>query len=137
MSTARVLVVEDTDTLRHLLARVLRGEGYEATFAESGEAAVEALRRASFDLLLTDRALPGLDGIGVLSAAKRLHPLMPSVLFTGYLSQQVEQEAQGAGAAACLAKPFSIGTLREVCGRLLGRAQPMRAQPVDEVRRSA
>lgn len=121
MAFARVLVVEDTDTVRHLIARILRSEGYEATFAETGEEAVEKLRSQSWDLMLTDRSLPGMDGIEVLKHAKRLHPLMPSVLISGYGSVEMQHVAREAGASACLGKPFALADFREVCARLTGR----------------
>lgn len=121
MAQPRVLVVEDTDTVRHLIGRVLRGEGYLATFAETGEQALEKLRAESWDLLLTDRSLPGMDGLAVLAEAKRLHPRMPSVLISGYGGGEAERTAREAGAAACLGKPFALSDFREICARLTGR----------------
>jgi DNA-binding NtrC family response regulator len=64
MSSARVLVVDDEKSMRDLLAITLQRAGYEVVMAEGGEAAIEAIRRDSFDAILTDLRMPKVDGPG-------------------------------------------------------------------------
>ena len=74
MSEARVLVVDDEKSMRDLLAITLQKAGYEVTLAEGGAAAVEAIRRESFDAIITDLRMPKVDGLQVLRSAKELSP---------------------------------------------------------------
>ena len=63
---AKILVVDDEDTLRNMLTDVLVEEGYEVFAAPNGEEAVKKLREEYFELVITDIMMPGLNGIGVL-----------------------------------------------------------------------
>jgi two-component system response regulator PilR (NtrC family) len=74
MSVARVLVVDDEKSMRDLLAITLQRAGYEVAMADGGEAAIECIRRESFDAILTDLRMPKVDGLHVLRAAKDLCP---------------------------------------------------------------
>jgi CheY-like chemotaxis protein len=63
--------------------------------------------------------MPGMDGLALLRAAKRLSPATPVVIVTAYASESVAHEATSAGAAACLVKPFTGGELLETVRRAL------------------
>ena len=69
----RILVVDDEENMVHFLTKFLRAEGFEVEGAGTGEAALERLRTAPFELVLTDLKLPDADGIEILKAARELH----------------------------------------------------------------
>ena len=73
---ARILIADDEDGLREFLSEVLEDEGHDVSQATNGHEAVAQLEKQSFDLLVTDLRMPGLDGIGVLKQAKQIQPDM-------------------------------------------------------------
>lgn len=126
-----VMVVEDFDDTRQMIAVELRREGYEVVELSDGREAVEAVRRRCPDLVLLDLSLPGCDG---LSAAFRMREVgamchVPIVACTAHAAALHRAAALAAGCDEYLTKPLDMGRLKEVVGRLLaGRS--------DEVRRS-
>jgi len=114
----RVLVVEDEGDLRELLVEYFRGRGHDVAGASDGRAAVAALERDTFDLVLTDLQLPGLDGLGVLQAARRLQPPAYVVIVTGFASLDSAIQAVRLGAYDYLTKPFSLGQIDVVLRRI-------------------
>ena len=125
-----VMVVEDFDDTRQMIALELRREGYEVVELSDGREAVEAVRRRSPDLVLLDLSLPGYDG---LSAAFRMREVgamchVPIVACTAHDAALHRDAALAAGCDDFLPKPLDMGQLKEVVGRLL-------AERSDEVRR--
>jgi len=127
----RILIAEDDDAVREFVARALALQGHEVTAVVDGGQALEALAGASFDLLLTDIVMPGLDGIALALKVAKERPDMPVLLMTGYAAER--QRAHNLDALICrvLLKPF---TLKEVCGAVAevladrGIASPRRAR---------
>ena len=78
MNSARVLIVDDERSMRDLLAMTLEKAGHEVTAADGGEAAIDAIRKESFDGIITDLRMPKVDGLQVLRAARDLSPRPPS-----------------------------------------------------------
>ncbi|HSM51322.1 MAG TPA: response regulator, partial [Thermoanaerobaculia bacterium] len=116
----RILVVEDRESLRQLLARALAKEGYEVALA-AGRAEAEAALAApgALDLVLTDLKLPDGTGLEVLRAARGRRPEAPVVVMTAYGSVAAAVEAMKLGAADFLEKPVGLGQLRERLSALL------------------
>jgi two-component system, cell cycle response regulator CpdR len=83
---ARILIAEDEEGVRSLVARALRLDGHEVMTANDGAAALDVLTRAesAFELLLTDIRMPVMDGIALALAAARDHPSLAILLMTGY-----------------------------------------------------
>jgi putative two-component system response regulator len=104
---ARVLVVDDEETNRKLLTRLLSQE-YEVTTAQDGEEALATLARVDVDLILLDVRLPGLDGFEVCSRVKRMERtrLVPVVLVTGLYAREHRIRGIHVGADDFLTKPF-------------------------------
>ncbi len=103
--TITILLVEDDQTARMLLADGLTGAGYQVTQAPNGEAALALLEQQSFDVVVTDIKMRRVDGIQVLNAAKR-QPYQPAViLLTGFGSLETSIAALRAGAHDYLLKP--------------------------------
>ncbi|HUP24795.1 MAG TPA: sigma-54 dependent transcriptional regulator [Thermoanaerobaculia bacterium] len=107
----RVLVVEDRDSLRRLLARGLRDAGFVVADVASVAAARELLSTQEFDCVFTDLRLPDGDGLEVLRASHRARPEAPVVVLTGYGSVQSAVEAMKAGASDFLEKPVELDEL--------------------------
>jgi CheY-like chemotaxis protein len=117
----RVLVVDDSATLRAIMAAALVSAGVEVECAVDGVDALERLQRARFDALVTDFVMPRLNGYQLVQAARSLPALqgLPVVLVSAKGEAIGERFASQTGAAASLAKPFTPAALREVVARVL------------------
>ena len=104
------LVVDDEPSIRLLLDRVLQRAGYKVTVAVDGSQAVERLRHGVFDVVLTDKNMPGLDGVDVARYARQALPDACIVLITGYANPQSAEDTSGV-VDAYLTKPFKIHEL--------------------------
>jgi putative two-component system response regulator len=106
---ARILIVDDDEQVRNLLARLLGGLGYEIHQAASGEEALEKIRSAPPDLALLDVQMPGKSGHDVLAEirAEEATRLLPVVMLTGAATRQEKLKAIDAGVTDFIAKPFS------------------------------
>jgi two-component system response regulator HydG len=102
-----ILVVDDQRNMRITLAALLESAGYDVRQAESGEAALEAIRASVPDVVLTDLRLGGLDGIGVLRGARAIAPQTEVIVMTAYGTIESAVEAMKLGAIDYLQKPFS------------------------------
>ena len=106
---ARILIVDDDEQVRNLLARLLGGGDYEIHQAASGEEALERIRSAPPDLVLLDLQMPGKSGHDVLAdiRADEATRLLPVVMLTGAATRQEKLKAIDAGVTDFIAKPFS------------------------------
>ncbi len=102
----RALVVDDEAVVRELLTSVLEMSGYTAESVETAEAALEAVRAGRFDLLVTDKNLPGHDGVDLIAQLRAEGFDLPAVLVTGYPSPETISAALARGAADYITKPF-------------------------------
>ncbi|MEP7012670.1 MAG: response regulator [Acidobacteriota bacterium] len=116
---ARLLVVDDQEGHRKALCEALGFEGYETASFASGKEALDALRPGAFDLLLTDLAMPEMDGIALLSAAQRLDPDLVGIIMTGEGTIASAIDAMKVGALDYILKPFRLSALRPVLLRAL------------------
>jgi CheY-like chemotaxis protein len=111
---ARILVAEDDDAIRALVARALNQDGHDVVPTADGGEALDELAKpeTSFDLLLTDIKMPVMDGIALALAAARDYPDMTILLMTGFADQR--ERAQGLDALIhdVLTKPFTLADLR-------------------------
>ena len=110
----RVLVVDDEETVRSVLARMLRSFGYEAVVAANGQEAVQLFHagRDDFRAVLLDLTMPELDGAETFREIHRMRPDLPVVLMSGYSEQDAVAKFGAAGLAGFLQKPFQPDTLR-------------------------
>ena len=116
---ARILLAEDDEAVRELVARALGEDGHALTATADGAAALAALDRrdGEFDLLLTDVKMPVMDGIALALAAGRDHPDLTIMLMTGYADQRERARSLDALVHDVISKPFSVeqikGAVRE------------------------
>src|SRR5262245_4998277 len=105
----RILIVEDDAVFLRPLLRVVEGEGYDVRATQSGEAALDLLRHEDFDLVLTDKLLPKMDGIELVRQIKGGHPEIAVVVMTAHATIESAVEALRLGAVDYLLKPFDLG----------------------------
>jgi DNA-binding NtrC family response regulator len=122
---ARLLVVEDRESLRRMLERALAGAGHVVATADDLPSALEQLAGGPFDLVLTDLQLPSGSGIDVVAESRRRHPETPVVVLTAFGTVAAAVEAMKSGAADFLEKPVDLDTLFAlVRGLTVERAAP-------------
>jgi two-component system, cell cycle response regulator len=109
---AAVLLVDDERFARTVYSEHLRVAGYEVQVAETADAALEALRRQRFDLLITDIILPGADGLELLTEAKRLDPNIEALVITALDRVDPAVRAMKSGASDYLVKPVTPEALQ-------------------------
>ena len=102
-----VLIVDDEPVVLDVLKAALKKGGYPTTCVASGEAAFAALAKEQFGAVLTDKNLPGKNGLEIIKEARRLYPYCACLLMTGYASTESVVEAMRLGANDYLEKPFS------------------------------
>jgi DNA-binding NtrC family response regulator len=116
---SRILVVDDEKDICKALEFLLLGEGYEVKTAMSGEQAVEMLKKANFDIVLTDLKMEEMDGIAVLDETKKLNADTEVILMTAYASVESAVTAMKKGAADYIVKPFINEEIRLTVRRTL------------------
>lgn len=130
----RILVIDDEKSARLLLERVLTRAGHEVVLAENGEEGLDRLARGTFDLVITDKNLPGMDGLEVLRQAHALHPKLQSVLITGFPTPETKSLAKGFGVFSYVTKPFGILDILGTCDAAIGVARRSGARPPEVAR---
>jgi DNA-binding NtrC family response regulator len=113
MSGSRVLLVDDEQEFLETLAMRLESRGLKISVAESGETALEKAQQESFDAILLDLAMPGMDGMETLKRLREASPDSQVVLLTGQATVTRATEAMRLGALDLLEKPVDIGVLVE------------------------
>ncbi len=109
--SAHLLIVDDEDTLRYFLKRVLEDEGYQVSEAANGQAALDLLACETFDLALVDLRMAGVDGLEVMRQFRQQSPETQIIILTAYASVPSAVEALRHGAHDYLTKPFDTGEL--------------------------
>ena len=134
---AKVLVIDDNDTIREGVVAVCERLGHTVDAAAAGQAGVDRLPDGHYDLVLTDLKMEGLDGIGVLKAVKAHDESIAVVIITAYATIETAVEAIKLGAFDYIEKPFSTDTLRIKVSRALEwhalQAQNARLAAANEV----
>src|SRR5436309_15729382 len=121
-SMPRVLIADDEDSMRTLVARAIAMDGHATVTAEDGAEALEILVRESgaFDLLLTDIQMPVMDGIALALAAARDFPDLTILLMTGFADQRERASGLNAIVQDVITKPFSVADIRTAVAVALG-----------------
>jgi two-component system, NtrC family, response regulator PilR len=121
MEPAKVLVVDDEQSILMLLKEALTKWGYQVTCASTGAEALEVLRGGLFDAALTDVRMPDMSGIDLLRAVKAHDDSIEVVIMTGYPTISSAVEALKDGAFDYLSKPLILDELRHLMSRLMER----------------
>jgi DNA-binding NtrC family response regulator len=115
----RVLVVDDEIDICRALEFLLIREGYDVETVQSGEAALKKLERRSFDLVLSDLRMDGMDGIELLGKVKAADPLILFIIMTAFATVESAVEVMKMGAEDYIVKPFVNDDVMMRIGRLL------------------
>ncbi len=119
-SRPRILVADDEASIRELLQKTLALADYDVDVANDGRSALERLRSATYDLLITDLKMPGADGLTVIREARRYRPDLPVIVITGFSTEASAIEALNLGVSGYLTKPFRIPKVLAVAAKALG-----------------
>jgi signal transduction histidine kinase len=117
LNEARLLVVDDEESLRITTAAIFEKEGYLVDTASSGDEAIALLNNTDYDLVLTDLHMEGGDGLSVLNQIRRSAPLTISVVLTGFASVESAIAALQEGAYDYLVKPCDIESMKHTIRR--------------------
>ncbi|MCK1652872.1 response regulator [Bradyrhizobium sp. 149] len=110
----KILIADDEDSMRQLVARAIAMDGHEIVTAQDGAEALDILTRADggFDLLLTDIQMPVMDGIALALAVARDFPGLTILLMTGFADQRERASNLNALVHDVVTKPFSVADIR-------------------------
>jgi len=111
MKGSRILLVDDETVFTENMSALLTARGYRVTTANSGDSAIQALGENSFDVVVLDLKMPGMDGITTLKEIKKLGLLTETLILTGHGSIDTALEAVKLGAYDYLTKPCEIDEL--------------------------
>jgi CheY-like chemotaxis protein len=122
---ARVLIADDEDSMRSLVARAIAMDGHEIVTAQDGAEALDILTdsEGAFDLLLTDIKMPIMDGIALALAAARDFPALTILLMTGFADQRERASGLNAIVHDVITKPFSVADIRAAVADALAARQ--------------
>ncbi|MDE5462795.1 MULTISPECIES: response regulator [unclassified Bradyrhizobium] len=111
---SKILIADDEDSMRQLVARAIAMDGHEIVTAQDGAEALEILTRAdgAFDLLLTDIQMPVMDGIALALSVARDFPDLTILLMTGFADQRERASNLNALVHDVVTKPFSVADIR-------------------------
>lgn len=118
-ASARILIVDDEESLVKALSNTLQERGYQTAGFTQGRAALDALRQTQFDLLLSDIMMPGMDGITLLRGALELDPHLVAIMMTGEGTITTAVEAMKSGAFDYILKPFKLSFILPVLSRAM------------------
>jgi sugar-specific transcriptional regulator TrmB/CheY-like chemotaxis protein len=122
-SKAKILLVDDDDSILESLNEILTQEGYETKSAQTGKEAIEACQKDSFDVALIDIKLPDMVGTALLAILKKFNPMLGIIIVTGYPSLETAIESLNSGADGYIVKPFKPFKLLEQIKEQLERHQ--------------
>ena len=123
----RVLVVDDDAMNLRIAARLLRELGHTGALVTDGNKALAILEQQTFDLMLLDVLMPGLDGLSTLQAVRKREQIrpgqrrLPVLMVSGHDSADTQQHFRSAGADGFVAKPLSSAVLKSEVARLVPR----------------
>lgn len=117
---ATILVVDDEEATREVLAAGLQAPGRQVLTAASGEEALEIVRRSAVDLVLLDLVMPGLDGAETFRRLRALRPEVAVVIVTGYPDSELMARALESGPFTVINKPVDLPQVQKVVERILG-----------------
>lgn len=125
----RLLVVDDESSIRDILSAYLRGDGHFVETAVDGLDGLERFRRGTWDVVLTDRAMPGLNGWQLAAEIKAIAPRLPIIMLSGFASGVSEEPGQLKTVDLLVHKPFRLEALRETVQKA-ARLYPVTPAPL-------
>lgn len=117
-----ILTVDDSASIRQMVAFTLKSAGYTVLEAADGNAGLNSAKSNNIDLILTDQNMPGMDGLTLIKALRALpqYRSTPILMLTTEAGDAMKQQGRAAGATGWLVKPFDPQKLLEVVKKVLG-----------------
>jgi nitrogen regulation protein NR(I) len=128
--SGKILIIEDEPGIAMTLRRVLTDEGHTVTVEPRGDKGLDRARAESFDLVLSDIKLPGLDGIALVRELHLAKPRLPIILMTAHGTTETAIQATQSGAFDYLLKPFEMPLMLELAENAISASRLM-SEPVD------
>jgi two-component system chemotaxis response regulator CheY len=122
MMSKTILAVDDSGSLRQMVAFSLKAAGYQVVEAVDGQDGLEKAKNQVFDLVLTDQNMPRMDGLTLIKALRALatYQKVPILMLTTESSDDMKNKGRAAGANGWLVKPFDPQKLTEVVKKVIG-----------------
>jgi len=120
-SDIKLLIIDDDADIRSLLADLLEESDYKVDMASCGEEALEMVRASTYDLIVTDLRMHGMDGLQVIKEVKNIDPGIDVIVMTGYASVNSAVESMKAGAVDYITKPLNTDQIRLVVKKNIER----------------
>jgi len=130
---ARILVVDDDESIREVLTAILEDEGYTVESASTAKRAIEKTGTAFYNLALIDIRLPDMEGIELLTKMKDPTPKMRKIIITGYPTLHNAVEAVNKGADAYIVKPFDMEKVLETIKEQLKKQEEAKKYSQEKV----
>jgi len=123
MTSKPILIVDDEPIVRESIRDWLEDAGYQVAMAETGEEALEMIKKQDFSMLVLDIRLPGRTGISVLKEIKAFKPDIKSIIITAYPTSEFAAEAKELGAVDYLVKPIAPDDLEKLIRQTLLKSE--------------
>jgi len=111
--TVKIIVVDDEEIVLSLICDTLEDEGYDIKTASNGEDALKIIEQDTFDLIISDIRMPGIDGIELIKRTREIQPEIGVIFMTGYANLNSAKNAIKQGAFDYIMKPFEISEIRK------------------------
>lgn len=118
---AKILIVDDSTTMRQMVSFTLTSAGHDVIEAADGNEALAAAKQGKFDLVISDVNMPGMNGIELVRTLRTLpdFKFIPVLMLTTESEQAIKQKGREAGATGWIVKPFSPDVLLATLGKVL------------------
>lgn len=117
----KILLIDDDEWIRDSLSMFFENEGCPLITLETAEEGMEILKRQSYEIIIADYRLPGMDGLEFFRQIQKSHPGALKILITAYGNKDVFSEAKKIGIQALINKPFTIKIIEDSLNRLIKR----------------
>ena len=117
-----ILAVDDSASIRQMVAFTLKSAGYEVAEAVDGQDGLDKAKAKSYNLILSDQNMPRMDGLTLIKSLRALpqYKAVPILMLTTESSDAMKQQGRAAGATGWLVKPFDPQKLVEVVKKVIG-----------------
>ncbi len=117
----KILIIDDSESIREILKALLEKEGYSITLAINGLEGIMKADENNFDLIMTDLHMPELDGIGFISSIRQreAYQYIPILILTTETQQEEKNRAKEAGATGWIIKPFMPSKIISIVKRVI------------------
>lgn len=116
-----ILLIDDDELIRAALCIIFEMKGWHLITLKTAEDAIELLKNQTYEIIITDYRLPGMDGLTFFKQIQEYHPYAMKILITAYFSEEVVSEANRLGIYDLIQKPFTMKVIEETLYHLIKR----------------